>query len=61
MNIIPIREYLNLQNIIPIHKYFLGIHEYLILILNIYKVNAYISLWLYLNSKFFKSQKYKSQ
>ena len=37
MNIIPIREYIYLMNIIPIQKYLLSIHEYLNLIMNIYK------------------------
>ena len=54
MNIIPICEYINLTNIIPIHEYFQIIHEYLILIVNIYKEYEYMSLWLCLPGKLFK-------
>ena len=61
MNIIPICEYINLMNIIPIHKYFLSIHEYLILILNIFEKCENISLWLCLPGKFFKWKINKSQ
>ena len=59
MNIIPIREFCNLTKIIHIHKCFQSIHEYLILLLNIYKEYAYISLWLCLHGKFV--QKNESQ
>ena len=54
MNSIPICEYCNLTNYIPIH-------EYLILIRNIYREWAYISLWPTLPGKFFKEKIYESQ
>ena len=38
-----------------------SIHEFIILILNIYKEYAYISLWLCLPGRFFKWEIYKSQ
>ena len=40
---------------------FRSIHEYLILIINIYREWAYISIWFSLPGKFFKGKIYKTQ
>ena len=45
MNIIPTCEYCDFTNNIPIQEYFQSIHEYLILIRDIYREWTYISLW----------------
>ena len=61
MKIIPICEYCNCGIIFLFTNIFQSVHEYLILIRNIYREWVYISLHFSLPGKFFKGKIYKSQ